>query len=369
MVRLRDRGGLVKERLRIAVAMSGGVDSSVAAAILKQQGHEVMGITMEIWPPSVDEDQRCSRAAKDARSVADKLGIPHYVVNVSQDFETIIDYFCREYLEGKTPNPCVMCNRLIKFDALVKEALALGATHIATGHYARVSRHPLSGRFLLKKGCDPSKDQSYALWSLDQAQLGSVIFPLGAMAKRETRRVASSMGLQVARKAESQEICFVQGNYADFIRRRFPEGIVPGPILDLDGRRLGTHKGTPLYTVGQRRGLGISASEPLYVVEVRAASNALVVGPSSALVAVGLRAVDVNFFPFPRLESRMDVSVRVRYNASEVSGQIEPSEEGVLVTFSEPERAVTPGQSVVFYQEDLVIGGGIIKVALSKRGP
>ncbi len=353
----------MEERFRVAVAMSGGVDSSVAAAILKRQGHEVIGLTMEIWP-SVGEGQCCSRVVEDARHVADRLGIPHYVVNVSRDFEAIIDHFCQEYLEGRTPNPCVRCNRLIKFGALVKEALALGATRLATGHYARVSRHSPSGRFLLRKGCDPSKDQSYALWSLDQCQLGSALFPLGSMAKRETRRLAANLGLRVAGKAESQEICFVQGDYADFMRQRFPERIAPGPILDLDGRRLGTHRGTPLYTIGQRRGLGISASEPLYVVEVRASSNTLVVGPSSTLMTPGLRAVDTNFIPFPRLASPMDVSVKVRYKAGEAPGRIESSEDGVLVTFNEPERAVTPGQSVVFYQEDLVIGGGIIKETL-----
>lgn len=348
----------MSSRPKVAAAMSGGVDSSVAAALLKDQGYQVIGVTMHLgfsgsW-----------KAADDARSVADKLGIPHHVVDLREEFQAVVDRFCQDYLEGRTPNPCIVCNRAIKFGALLETANLLGASRLATGHYARVEEDGVKQRYLLKKGVDSSKDQSYVLYGLTQEQLGRVIFPLGSMNKLNARSIAQDFELPVADKEESQEICFIEGDYGAFLMCRFPGRVKPGPILDMQGKRLGTHKGTPLYTVGQRRGLGMSADRALYVVEVKGDTNTLVVGPVESLEAKGLLATEVNFISFDKLKDPMEVMAKIRYRAKEVPATIYPQDHQVKVVFRHGQRAVTPGQSVVFYQEDVVIGGGVIQKPL-----
>ena len=345
-------------RLEVAVAMSGGVDSSVAAALLKEQGHDVVGITMRVWP-SVG-----AGAARDASRVAAFLGIPHHVLDLQDKFEEVVDYFCREYLQGRTPNPCVYCNRTIKFGALLAHARALGARRLATGHYARRERDPASGRYILKRGVDRSKDQSYVLWGLGQDQLEAALFPLGGLKKADTRGIARSRGLPVAEKGESQEICFIQGGYAAFVEGRCPGGLRPGPILDQEGRVLGTHRGLHLYTIGQRRGLGVAMGKPLYVVEIDQAQNAIVLGPAGALKARGLVARPVNYVSVAGLPEPIVARVQVRYRATAAQAVLNPDGEGVKVLFCQPERAVTPGQSAVFYQGDMVLGGGVIHEAI-----
>ncbi|HHY37050.1 MAG TPA: tRNA 2-thiouridine(34) synthase MnmA, partial [Firmicutes bacterium] len=347
------------------------VDSSVTAALLLEQGYEVIGMTMQIWPregePSWEEGHRtcCSLSAvEDARRVADKLGIPFYVTNLRAVFqERIIDYFTAEYARGRTPNPCIACNHYIKFDALLERALALGARYLATGHYARVEYAPEKGRYLLRKGKDRHKDQSYVLYGLTQKQLSHTLLPLGELTKEETRRLAADLGLKVAAKPDSQEICFVPDNdYRSFLRERISDRIQPGPFLDTKGNVLGTHAGLPFYTIGQRRGLGLTAPEPLYVVDIDRERNAVIVGSREELYRQELIAEDLNFIAVPTLVEPLQVTAMIRYNAPEVRAEISPLPgDEVLVRFAEPVRAPTPGQSVVFYQEDLVVGGGIIK--------
>jgi tRNA-specific 2-thiouridylase len=348
----------VTGRLKVVVAMSGGVDSSVAAALLKEQGHDVVGITMRVWPSAK------TGGIRDAGRVAAFLGIPHHVLDLQGQFEEVVDYFCQEYLKGCTPNPCVYCNRTIKFGALWARARALGASRLATGHYARSERDLASGRYILRRGLDRSKDQSYVLWGLGQDQLGIALFPLGGLRKVETRGIARKVGLPVAEKGESQEICFIQGDYGAFIKDRSPHGLRPGPIMDQEGNVLGTHKGIHLYTIGQRRGLGVSLGKPLYVVEIDLARNAVVLGPAGALEARGLVARPVNFVSIAGLAGPTVATVQVRYRAAAVEATLYPEGEGVRVLFSQPERAVTPGQSAVFYQGDLVLGGGVIHGAV-----
>ncbi len=355
----------------VVVAMSGGVDSSVTAAILLEQGYEVIGMTMQIWPreggPAWEEGHRtcCSLSAvDDARRVADKLGIPFYITNLRAVFqERIVDYFTAEYARGRTPNPCVACNHYIKFAALLDRALALGARYLATGHYARVEYSPERGRYLLRKGKDRHKDQSYVLYGLTQEQLSHTLLPLGELTKGETRRMAQDLGLKVATKPDSQEICFVPNNdYRSFLRERIPDQIKPGPFLDTEGNVLGTHSGLPYYTIGQRRGLGLTAPEPLYVVDIDRERNAVIVGTRDKMYRQELVAEDLNFIAVPDLDESLSVTAMIRYNAAEVKAEISPLPgDEVLVRFENPVRAPTPGQSVVFYQDDLVVGGGIIK--------
>ena len=350
--------------------MSGGVDSSVAAAVLLERGFEVLGVTLNVWPrltvtEQVDRPDACCSlsAVEDARRVADRLGIPHYTLNFREVFEQrVIDDFVAEYERGRTPNPCIRCNEHIKFDALLRRALALGADFVATGHYARIEYDPARGRYLLRQGVDPSKDQSYVLYALKQAQLAHTLLPLGTMTKSETRALAARLGLSVAQKAESQEICFVPDNdYGGFIRRHSGKEPPPGPIFDRDGRRLGTHRGLPFYTVGQRRGLGLAKGEPLYVVALDPARNALVVGPESDLYADYLVAEDANLIAEQALPEPVSATVKVRYRAPQAPAEVAQLADGALaVRFREPQRALTPGQAVVAYQGDVVLGGGTI---------
>lgn len=366
---------------RVVVAMSGGVDSSVAAALLAEQGYEVIGVTMQIWPEASEEiEQReggcCSvTAASDARRVCDRLEIPFYVLNFRDVFgREVIDRFCREYARGRTPNPCIACNRYVKFEALLRRARELGAAYLATGHYGRVkwASHREAdpedgGRHLLFRAADSSKDQSYALYSLTQEQLGRLILPLGELTKPRVRELAASMGLPTAHKAESQEICFVVADdYRVFLRERAPGAVTPGPIVDTSGRRLGAHHGLADFTVGQRGGLGLAVGHPLYVVRLEPQTNTLVVGRDDEVFANKLEADDSNWIAFPALEGPIRAEAKIRYGAVPQPALIEPLDGGrIRVTFDIPQRAITPGQAVVFYHGDLVLGGATINRTLT----
>ncbi len=355
----------------VVVAMSGGVDSSVAAALLLERGYKVVGITMNLFslPEEVcrsEELRSCCgrRALEDAHRVALDLGIPHYAVDLRGEFETeVIADFSREYGRGRTPNPCIRCNERIKFRVLYDRASRLGAGLIATGHHARLKRDAASGRILLRKGKDRAKDQSYFLYRLSQPQLIRALFPVGDFVKAEVRNKARRLALPVAERPESQETCFAPlGNYPDFLAGRAPEAFRPGPIVDTDGRVLGKHRGIGYYTVGQRRGLGISSAGPLYVMSIDARRNAVIVGPEIDLYAKSLLASSIRLVGLGRLDGPITVRAKIRYKHEAAKALVTPLALGrVKVEFERPQRAVTPGQSVVFYRRDVVLGGGIIE--------
>jgi len=362
---------------RVAVAMSGGVDSAVAAAILVAEGHEVVGFTMNLWPtwvPQTEEGQGCCGigAIDDARSVARTLGIRHYVTNLRESFEReVIGAFASEYARGRTPNPCVACNRAIKFTVLLRRVLGLGMDTLATGHYARVDRAP-NGRFRLLRAVDRHKDQSYVLSGLTQEQLARVRFPVGAYTKSQIREIARRHRLAVAEKPDSQEICFVPGgDYAAVVARLEPEALRPGPIYDVAGRVLGEHRGLARYTVGQRRRLGLDGHGTRYVLRVDPARNALVVGEAGALECSELLAEDVNWIAIPGLDRELSVVAKIRHAAADLPATLAPAAYGhVRVRFREWPRAAAPGQAIAFYDEDVVLGGGVIReVRLAADAP
>ena len=360
--------------------MSGGVDSSAAAALLREAGHELVGFTMQLWNQrrglSVGEDgeplpSRCCSLddVYDARRVAEDLGFPFYVLNLERDFEReVVEPFVRSYLEGETPIPCVACNSRLKFASLDRMALSVGCEKVATGHYARVRFDEAAGRHRLLRGLDPRKDQSYFLWELTQEQLSRSLFPLGEMTKGEVRELARRHGLYVAEKRESQEICFVpDGDYAGFIDRyleaegREAERPAGGEIVDAGGHVLGSHEGVHRYTVGQRRGLGVSRPLPLYVVRVEPEAGRVVVGHEDELLASEFEAAGVNWLAFDEPSEPVRADVRVRYRHRESPAAITPLGRGrARVRFDEPQRAVTPGQAAVFYRGAEVVGGGWI---------
>lgn len=360
----------MKIKKKVVVAMSGGVDSSVAAGLLKEKGAEVIGLTMKLFSlpreACLSEDLRscCGfKAVEDARRVAAVLGIPHYVVDLRKEFEKyVIEDFCREYARGRTPNPCIRCNEHIKFNLLWERAKRLGAGFIATGHHARVEFRPQSGRYLLRKGRDKEKDQSYFLYTLTQEQLSRSLLPIGDLTKRQVRQLAKKWKLPVAEKEESQEICFVLDNdYARFLETRIPRAFRPGPVVDLKGNVLGRHRGIPYFTVGQRKGMGIAAAHPLYVLSIDAEKNMIVVGKNDELLRKSLLASEANWISVERLTSPTEVKAKIRYKHSEAEAQVIPlSDDEVRVEFRRTQRAITPGQSVVFYRGEVVAGGGII---------
>ena len=360
------------DRTRVIVGMSGGLDSSVAAALLVEAGHEVIGITIKTYRyedvgGAVGSETSCCSldGINDARRVAARLGIPHYVYDFTEAFtREIIDPFTDAYLAGDTPNPCVMCNRSIKWAEMLRRADALGATHVATGHYARLRRDDASGRLVLSRGGDVNKDQSYALWAVTQESLARTMFPLGNLTKPETRALAETMNLPVAGKRESYEICFIPDNdYTRFLRDRVDglEERVDGGEIVQDGRVIGRHDGYPFYTVGQRKGLGIAAPEPLYVIDLDASSNRVEVGTVDQLMHSGLRADRVNLIKWENLDTPRRLVAKIRYKDEGAPALCRTLPDGTLeVRFDEPRRAITRGQSVVLYDGDDVVGGGVI---------
>jgi len=356
----------------VVVAMSGGVDSAVAAALLARQGVPVVGITLRIWPslrptdPTQRFDSCCSPSAvEDARGVAEVLGIPHYVLNYEAEFDReVIQYFTRAYLNGETPNPCVPCNSRLKFGSLFTRARGWGAVRVATGHYARVEYHPASGRYRLRRAVDPRKDQSYFLYDLTQEQLATACFPVGHLTKEETRRLAGELGLAVAEKPDSQEICFVPGDYRTYLRERVGAAILPGTIRDTAGSVRGQHQGLAFYTVGQRRGLGIGSHAPLYVIDLDPARNEVIVGEGRDLWTQEVEVGRVNLVAVARLDGPQRILAKIRYaQAAAPATAIPLAGERLRLCFDEPQRAVAPGQAAVLYDAndaDLVVGGGTI---------
>ncbi len=347
--------------MRVIVAMSGGVDSSVAAALLKEQGHEVIGLTMQLVPRD-SKGGCCGREAiESARQAAYQLGIPHYVIDFRDIFaRTIIDSFCREYRSGRTPNPCVRCNELIKFGALWETAAAMGAAFIATGHYALTGRE--ENEICLKKGADARKDQSYFLCRLTRAQLARALFPVGHLTKTRVRQIAREKGLPAATRKESQEICFIpDNNYAGFVRAYLPQPSPPGPITDGDGHVLGEHHGLPGYTIGQRHGLGIAAPAPWYVTAIAPERNTVIVGPKAQTYGTELVAADLNWIALDRPAGPINVKARIRYRHPEAEAKLTPLEDGCYYfKFAAPQMAITPGQTIAFYDGATVLGGGTI---------
>jgi len=358
---------------KVMVGMSGGVDSSVAAAVLLEQGYEVYGVTMQIWPEhsqtNKEHDNSCCSlfAVEDARTVANKLNIPYYVLNLKNEFKTnVIDYFTSEYISGRTPNPCIACNRFVKFEALLNKAISMGMDYIATGHYARIEHDSQKGRYLLKKSATDRKDQTYALYTLTQFQLSHTLMPIGEFTKEQVRKKAEELGLNVASKPDSQEICFIDDDdYAGYICSNTDYVSRPGYFKDVYGNVLGMHKGIIHYTIGQRKGLGIALGKPMFVVDIEPDTNTVILGDSSQVFSSSLEACDVNFISIDKLASEMKVKAKIRYSAKEADAVISPMPNGcVKVVFEQPQRAITPGQSVVFYDGDIVVGGGIINKKL-----
>lgn len=351
---------------KVVVGMSGGVDSSVAAYLLKEQGYDVIGVTMQIWQEDKEFEEReggcCSLSAvEDARRVADKLGIPFYVLNFRKSFkEKVIDYFVDEYIQGRTPNPCIACNKYLKFDELLRKAKSIGADYVATGHYATIEER--NGRYILVKSDDYRKDQTYALYNLTQEQLAHTLMPCGHYKKDRIREIAKEIGLDVHNKKDSEEICFVpDNNHGGYIEIAAPGKVKQGNFVDKEGNILGRHKGIVYYTIGQRKGLGLALGRPVFVTDINPYTNEVVIGPEEDIFKTELIAKDSNFILFDKLDVELRVQAKIRYSARPEEAIISPTEDGrVRVVFKEKQRAITKGQSVVFYNGNLVVGGGII---------
>jgi len=354
---------------RVLVAMSGGVDSSVTAAILLKQGYEVIGVTFKFWSKQFCGKQKskscCSlKDIEDARRVAAKLKIPFYVLSAHKEFEKhIIDYFCKEYSLGRTPNPCIICNDKIKFGLLLEKARKLNAGYVATGHYAQVIFNKRRKEFVLKRAKYRKKDQSYALFGLRQKQLAAILMPMGKLDKLDVRKLALKIGLRVHDKPDSQEICFIwEGNYKDFLRQRNPKAFISGDILDTSGHILGRHKGIASYTIGQREGLGIAKEKPIYVLNIDRKNNAITVGYREQLNKKTLIASRVNWIETNKPAGRIKVKAKIRYRHTRADATIYPLEKNrVKIVFNEPQFAITPGQAVVFYKNEEILGGGWIE--------
>jgi tRNA-specific 2-thiouridylase len=351
---------------RVIVGMSGGVDSSVTAALLKRAGHDVIGVTLNVWPdlpnmPEMRREDACCAlgAVEDARRVADALDIPYYVLNFREVFEDrVIKDFVNTYASGRTPNPCIRCNQFIKFDALLVKARQLGAEYVATGHYARIE-HGSPNR--LRKAADQNKDQSYVLYVMTQERLAAAMMPLGGYTKSETRQVAADLGLSVANKPESQDICFVPfKRYTEFIERYAPEVLQPGPIVDRDGVVLGEHKGIALHTVGQRRGLGVAAGQPVFVTSLDPSTNTVVVGSADDLLQSSCTLEEINWIDGAAADEPIQALAKARYRSTEVPCTVRREGAGLRVEFEQPQRAITPGQALVLYDGEYVLGGGTI---------
>ena len=351
---------------RIVVAMSGGVDSATTAALLKSQGHEVIGVTMQLWDYGESEGGCCSAdEVCDARRVAYEIGIPHYVVNYMDSFrELVVSDFVSKYDSGETPIPCVLCNQFMKFDFLLKRALELDADFLATGHYARISRSAETGEYSLERAVDPAKDQSYFLFTLGQRELQRLIFPLGDKTKTEVRKIAESMGLRVATKAESMGVCFITGDgYREFLEPYLERGKIEGDIVDMEGNPIARHRGIASFTIGQRRGLGFAKGKPMYVVSIDAERNEVRVGEEKDLYSNALTAGNLSWVSGPP-EGEIKVRSKIRYRHGAVPSRLTLTDDGeAIVSFPEAQKAVTPGQAIVFYKDEVVVGGGWIKGA------
>ena len=347
--------------------MSGGVDSSVAAALLVEQGYDVIGIMLKLWSDGDAERGRanrcCTPADTDAaRSIAQQLGIPFYLINIADSFKSIVvDYFIREYAAGRTPNPCLECNRHVRFELLLSKALGLGAQYLATGHYARVRQ--VDGQYQLLRGVDPKKDQAYVLSVLGQRELSHAMWPLGEMTKPQVRELAAQFRLPVVDKAESQDLCFLaNGDYRDFLKRHAPEGTIrPGPIRDTAGKVLGQHQGLPFYTIGQRKGIGLAAAEAWYVIALDAAENAVIVGTANELGRRECTARKMHYVSGKVPGEPFRAMAKIRYKAREAAVTVYPDGQAVRVVFDDPQRDITPGQGLVLFDGEVVIGQGFIE--------
>ena len=350
------------------IAMSGGVDSSVAAYLMLKQGFDCIGGTMRLYEPKQPKDVCGSgQSVADARAVAQRLEIPYHVFSFSDLFtEKVIENFVRCYECGLTPNPCVDCNRHLKFDALLAQALALGCEYLVTGHYAQIAKNADTGRYLLQKAADKAKDQTYFLYSLTQHQMKHICFPLGALEKDEVRQIAQAQNFLNAKKRDSQDICFIpDGDYLAFMEHYTGKTYTPGAFLDTNGNVVGTHRGAAGYTLGQRKGLGVAMGQPVYVCEKNMAENTVTLGPNEALFHRILRAKDWNWMPFSQLDAPLQVMAKTRSRQTDQPAWVYPEENGFArVEFDEPQRAITPGQAVVLYDGDFVVGGGTITEVL-----
>lgn len=354
---------------KVVVGMSGGVDSSVAAYLLKKQGYEVIGVTMQIWQEESREQKEdnggcCGLSAvDDARRIANQLDIPYYVMNFKEDFKkNVIDYFIEEYKLGRTPNPCIACNRYVKWESLLRRSKQIGADYIATGHYARIEKNPKNGRYALKISATAAKDQTYALYNLTQQQLADTLMPIGDYTKEEIRKIANEIGLSVANKPDSQEICFIPDHdYGHFIEAETGKKSVAGNFVDLKGNFLGKHRGIIHYTIGQRKGLGIAFGKPMYVYKMKPEKNEVVLCNNEDLFQKTVTAGNLNFMSIPDVEGEIRLEAKIRYSHKKAPCTVyKKGPDMVECIFDEPQRAITPGQAIVFYDGEYVAGGGTI---------